>query len=209
MIVFAYILQAAALGLSAAAMPGPFQAYLISQSLRLGWRRALPAAFAPLLSDGPILILVLFVLTRLPGEFLRLLRIAGAFFIIFLAWKSWQAFRVFQSQAVISPSDERQNVLQAALMNLLNPNPYLFWSVVAGPIFIAAWQIQAINGLAFIFSFYFVMISGMILLVALFGSAGRLGPRVNRALLGISALALFAFGIYQLWQGIVVGVSLM
>jgi threonine/homoserine/homoserine lactone efflux protein len=205
----AYILQAAALGLSAAAMPGPFQAYLISQSLRLGWRRALPAAFAPLLSDGPILILVLFVLTRLPAEFLRLLQIAGAFFILFLAWKSWQAFRMFQSQVVPTPGEERQNVIQAAVMNLLNPNPYLFWSVVAGPIFLAAWQIHMLNGIAFILSFYFIMISGMICLVILFGSAGRLGPRVNHILLGISALALFAFGVYQLWQGIVVGVSMM
>jgi threonine/homoserine/homoserine lactone efflux protein len=205
--ILAYILQAMALGLSAAAMPGPFQAYLISQSLRLGWRKALPVAFAPLLSDGPILILVLFVLTRLPSEFLRGLQIAGAFFILFLAWKSWQAFRAFQSQAVESPGLERQNMLQAAVMNLLNPNPYLFWSVVAGPIMLAAWKLQAINGIAFLLSFYFVMIGGMILLVLLFGSAGRLGPRVTRILLGISALALFAFGVYQLWQGIIVGVS--
>lgn len=209
MLILTYALQAAALGLSAAAMPGPFQAYLISQSLRLGWRRALPAAFAPLLSDGPILILVIFVLTRLPVEFLQVLQITGAFFILFLAWKSWQAFRAFTGKPVLSPGEERQNVLQAAVMNLLNPNPYLFWSVVAGPIFLSAWQIAPLYGLAFILSFYAVMIGGMIVLVLLFGSARRLGPQVNRILLGISALALFAFGIYQLWQGIVVGVSMM
>jgi hypothetical protein len=39
--------------------------------------------------------------------------------------------------------------------------------------------------------------------VVLFGAVRQLGPRANRALLGISALALLGFGIYQLWQGIV------
>jgi threonine/homoserine/homoserine lactone efflux protein len=209
MAIFAYLLQAAALGLSAAAMPGPFQAYLISQSLRLGWRRALPAAFAPLLSDGPMLILVLFVLTRLPTGFLRVLQIGGAFFILFLAWKSWQAFRQFQAQPVISPGAERQSFFQAALMNVLNPNPYLFWSIVAGPIFLTGWKLHMFNGIAFLLGFYAVMLGGLALLVILFGSARRLGPQINRALLGISALALFAFGIYQLWQGVVVGVSMM
>ncbi|MBE0697144.1 MAG: LysE family transporter, partial [Anaerolineaceae bacterium] len=109
----------------------------------------------------------------------------------------------------ISPGAERLNFLQAALMNLLNPNPYLFWSVVAGPIFVAGWQIHMLNGIAFLLGFYFVMISGMVLLVILFGSARHLGTQVSRALLGISALALFAFGVYQLWQGIMVGVSMM
>jgi threonine/homoserine/homoserine lactone efflux protein len=209
MLLLSYIIQAAALGFSAAVMPGPFQAYLISQALRLGWRRALPAVFAPLLSDGPILVLVLFVLTRLPNELLRGLQIAGAFFILFLAWKSWRAFRTFSSQPVIAPGEERQNVLQAAVMNLLNPNPYLFWSIVAGPIFLGAWQLHMLYGVTFLLTFYAVMISGMAVFVILFGSARRLGPQVNRVLLGISALALFAFGVYQLWQGIVVGVTMM
>jgi hypothetical protein len=30
-----------------------------------------------------------------------------------------------------------------------------------------------------------------------------LGPKINRALLGISAIALFSFGLYQLWLGII------
>lgn len=205
MVALSYALQAAALGLSAAASPGPFQAYLISQALRLGWKRALPAAFAPLISDGPILVLVLFILTRLPPGFLRVLQTGGAFFIIYLAWKSWQAFRVFQpQQSKSSAGEERQNVFQAALMNLLNPNPYIFWSVAAGPILIAGWNLSPINGIAFLLGFYLVMVLALALLIFLFASAGSLGPRVNRALLGLSAGALLAFGVYQLWKGIIV-----
>ncbi|MBK7455571.1 MAG: hypothetical protein IPJ46_18150 [Anaerolineales bacterium] len=38
-------------GLAAASQPGPFQTYLISQTLTRGWKRTLPAALAPLVSD--------------------------------------------------------------------------------------------------------------------------------------------------------------
>jgi threonine/homoserine/homoserine lactone efflux protein len=206
---FGYALQAITLGLSAAAMPGPFQAYLISQALRLGWKRALPAVLAPLFSDTPILILVLFVLTNLPPTFLRVLQLGGALFILFLAWKSWLAFRAFNAEALPAAGEARQNLPQAVLMNLLNPNPYLFWSIVTGPILISAWKIHPVNGLTFLISFYVAMISGLALLVVLFGAARNLGPRVNRGLIGVSALALFAFGLYQLWQGVAAGVSLM
>lgn len=202
MLVASYALQAAALGLSAAASPGPFQAYLIAQSLKLGWKRALPAAFAPLISDGPILVLVLFLLTRLPPAFLRVLQIAGGFFILYLAWKSWQAFRNFQEKKVIQAGEERQNIFQAALMNFLNPNPYIFWSVAAGPALISRWNLHPANGIAFLLGFYTVMIAGSALLIVLFASAGNIGPRVNRALLGLSSAALLVFGLYQLWRGV-------
>jgi threonine/homoserine/homoserine lactone efflux protein len=61
-----YILQGIGYGLAAAAQPGPFQTYLISQALIKGWRRTVPAALAPLVSDGPIIALCLLVLSQLP-----------------------------------------------------------------------------------------------------------------------------------------------
>ena len=88
-----FILSGLALGLPAAAQPGPFQAYLLSQTMKNGWRRTLPAALAPLLSDGPIIILVVLILTRLPPWFLRGVQLAGGAFILFLAWRAWQTFR--------------------------------------------------------------------------------------------------------------------
>lgn len=194
----AYLLQGLSLGLSGAASPGPFQIYLIGQTLKLGWRRALPVAFAPLISDGPILILVLFILTRLPESFLRVVQIVGGIFVLYLAWKAYRAWRAFQYAAVAPEQAARQSLWQAALMNLLNPNPYIFWSLLAGPVLIRGWRETSGRGLAFLFGFYFAMVGGSALLVILFGVARQLGPRVNRALLGVSALALLAFGCYQL-----------
>ena len=66
--------------------PGPFQAFLLSLVARYGWRRAMPAVLAPLVSDPPIVAIVLLVLTRLPEQFLAALRVAGGLFLLFLAW---------------------------------------------------------------------------------------------------------------------------
>ena len=72
-----YFLQGAALGFAAAITPGPFQTYLISESLSGGWRRGAPVAFAPLLSDLPIILLSLFLLNQLPENFLQIISLAG------------------------------------------------------------------------------------------------------------------------------------
>jgi threonine/homoserine/homoserine lactone efflux protein len=88
--VFAYILQGMAYGFAAATQPGPFQTYLILQALKRGWKRTLPMALAPLLSDGPIILLVLLVLTQVPLWLVRSLRVAGGFFLIYLAIGAWR-----------------------------------------------------------------------------------------------------------------------
>lgn len=199
---FAYMMQGLSLGLSAAAQPGPFQAYLIGQSLKIGWRRALPAVLAPLISDGPIIAVMLLVLTRFPASFLRAVQIAGGLYVLYLAWKSYKAWRDYQPVTITGETTERQSVLQAAMMNFLSPGPYIFWSLLAGPVLIKGWHETPARGLGFIFGFYFALIGGMVTLTVLFGVARQLGPKVNRALIGISAIALFGFGIYQLITGI-------
>jgi threonine/homoserine/homoserine lactone efflux protein len=196
-----YLIQGLSLGVSAAASPGPSQAFMISQALKLGWRRALPVVLAPLISDGPIITLVLLVLTRFPPVFLRIIQLAGGIFVIYLAWKSFQAFRSFQV-ANVTQADGRHNMWQAAMMNFLSPGPYLFWSLLAGPVLVRGWAEQPIYGVIFVAGFYLAMITGLILLVVLFGAAREIGPRFNRALLGFSSLALFGFGVFQFYQGI-------
>jgi len=199
---FAYLLQGLTLGLAAGTQPGPFQTYLISQSLRQGWKKTLIAAFAPLVSDGPIVTLVLLVLSQIPNWFQRLLQIAGGLFVLYLAWGAYKAWRDFAPERITDEASSRQSLLHAGLMNALSPGPYLFWSFVNGPIVIQAWRESPANALNFLFGFYGGMIALNAAIILLFGLATRFGNRVRRGLLGASALALACFGIFQLWQGI-------
>jgi threonine/homoserine/homoserine lactone efflux protein len=199
-----FLIQGIGYGFSAAVQPGPFQTYLISRSLLNGWRRTLIAAFAPLISDGLIILTVLFILTRVPAPFRLGLQLAGGVFILYLAWgafRSWRRFDVSAPPAAAADAGA-QSLLRAALMNFFNPNPWIFWSLVTGPILIRAWGEAAGKGIAFLTGFYGAMIGCLALIIILFGAARQLGPRVSRAALGISALALAGFGVYQIVKGI-------
>jgi len=197
-----YLLQGIGYGLAAAVQPGPLQTYLISQTLTRGWKRALPLALAPLISDGPMVTICLLVLSQVPEWFQRVLYIVGGLFVLYLAYgafKAWQNFDLHVPQAESRP---QRGVFKAALMNMLNPGPYVYWTLVAGPILLAGWREAPANGLGFLFGFYLTLVGGFAATVLLFGTAAKLGPRVNRALLGLSVIALLGFGLYQLWLGI-------
>jgi threonine/homoserine/homoserine lactone efflux protein len=142
-----YLLLGITYGFAAAVQPGPFQSYLISQALSHGWRRALPAALAPLLSDGPIITLVLLVLSRVPPWLEMALQTAGGIFLLYLAWGAYQSWRNYGAVSAPAPVVQ-QTVLKAALVNLLNPAPYLAWSLVMGPLLLRGWREAPANGIA-------------------------------------------------------------
>jgi len=184
---------------AAAVQPGPFQAFLLAQTARNGWRRTLPAAFAPLVSDGPIILLVLLVLSRVPAWLVTLLQGAGGLFLLFLAYGAWTTWRRGTVGPAVPGLDRQQTLLKASLVNLLNPNPYLAWSLVMGPLLLKGWRAAPANGLALLAGFYSVLVVSTMGIVLLFGLAGSFGPKISRTLVGISALALAAFGLYELW----------
>ena len=197
-----YLLQGLGYGLAAASQPGPFQTYLISQTLTRGWKRTLPAALAPLVSDGPIILLCVLVLSQVPAWMQRILYLAGGLFILYLAYGTYKSWKNFDSSLPSLETGTQQSILKAALMNALSPGPYIFWTLVTGPILLKGWRETPAHGVGFLFGFYVTLISSLAALILIFGTAEKLGPKFNRTLLGISAVALFCFGLYQVWLGL-------
>ena len=225
--VLAFFIQGTALGLSAAAAPGPFQTYLISQTLLGGWRRGAPVAFAPLISDPPVVIIVLLLLDQIPPGFITIITLTGGLFALYLAYGLWRQWRE-KDQSSLSEVDgettesntENQNPDEAigqgieenssawritakgAMMNILSPGVYLFWMFVNGPILLTAFQQSVGYGITFLIGFYGIFITGLLGIVALFHFAHRLGPRVIRTLTLISVIILAIFGILLTVQGV-------
>ncbi len=197
-----YILQGIGYGFAAAVQPGPFQTYIISQTLTRGWKRTLPAALAPLVSDGPIIALCLLVLSQVPIWFQKFLYVAGGLFILYLAYGAYKSWKSFDMSTPSPETGTQQSLLKAALMNALSPGPYIYWSLVTGPILLKGWRETPVNGIGFLVGFYVTIVSSLVAIILVFGTATRLGPKFNRILLGISVIALFFFGLYQVWQGI-------
>jgi len=196
-----YLVSGIAYGFAAAVMPGPLCMYLISQAVSHGWRRTLPVAFAPLISDGPIAVLVLTVLSQVPPALVKYLQILGGTFLLYLAYGAWKAWRDFDAKNPMTVESSPNRFLKAAMVNWLNPNPYLGWSVFLGPAVIAGWRLSPPNGIALLIGFYATIIATMIAMIVVFAAARTLGPRVRRILIGLSAVALACLGVYQLWLG--------
>ncbi len=197
-----YLVAGAAYAFACAVQPGPVQAYLVAKTMSAGWRRTLPACFAPLLSDGPIIVVVLLVLSRLTDRFSHGLQTAGGVFLLYLAAAAFRSWRDSRQEAEPRAGGTGRTVFEAAFVNLLNPNPYLGWSLVMGPLLIKGWRESPSNGIALLVGFYATMVLTTAGIIALFGTARAAGPRVARALVGLSALALAGFAGYQLWSGI-------
>ncbi len=189
----AFLLQGLALGLAAAASPGPFQAFIIHQSLNRGGKRAAPLALAPLLSDGPIITLVLLLLMRLPLTFLRLISLTGGVYVLYLAWGLWRQWR--ESDPSLQAHASRGGGLwHGVLINALSPGPYTFWTLVNGPLLLTALRYSWLHGGMFLLGFYLAMITSLLGIILLFHQARRLGPKIIRALTLFSIVILVVFG---------------
>lgn len=198
---FNYLILGATYGFAAAIQPGPLQTYIISSVLRNGWKKTIAASFSPLLSDAPIIVLVLFLLNQVPGGLIQFLYLAGAVFIFYLtfdAFKKWKSFRLSDIDQV---NKGNSTLLKAAFVNLLNPNPYLGWSLVMGPLFIKGYNEYPANGVALIISFYATLVSGIAAFILVFAYTRKLSFKVIHRLLGASVIAMAFFGIYYLLLG--------
>jgi len=197
-----YLTQGILLGLYAAFSPGPFQAFLFSQTLRIGWRHTLPAAFAPLFSDGPIIALFLLILSGSPALLVNTLRLVGGFFLIFLAREAYIAEKTRIEKTNVSTNPADASLVKAILMNFLNPNVYIFWGTIGATIVLSGWEQSPMAGWSFLIGFYLTIIPALALLITLFGTAGKLDEKYRRRIGKTLAFVLFGFGIYQIWQGL-------
>lgn len=158
------------LGLSAGFAPGPLLTLVISETLQHDIRAGVKVAFAPIITDLPIIILTLFILVKL-SEFHKVLGIIscmGGFFVLYLGWQSIVTKGVELNLQGIRP----KSLTKGIIVNALNPHPYLFWFSVGAPTVTKAMKQGIFAPLAFIGSFY-VLLVGSKILIALFVGKSR------------------------------------
>jgi threonine/homoserine/homoserine lactone efflux protein len=197
--VIALLLQGGGLGLSAAATPGPFQAVLVAESLRRGPIRSAPLALVPVASDAPVILVVTVALTQVPGGLLRALSAVGGAVLLWLGAAALGVAWRGEVSAGAGPGAPR-GFARAVVVNVTNPNVWIFWGAVGGPILASAWRGATPGALAFLAAFYACLTAGNLALLALAGGLARLGPRASRALGLASGAALVGFGCWQLWK---------
>ena len=197
-----FIAQGAFLGISAAAAPGPLQTLLVTQALARGWRRAAPVTLAPLITDIPIAAVLLLMLNQVPDAFLAIVRISGGALLLFLGWRLLLQWQNWEGVSPVPDQAGNLGLRWAILMNFLSPGPYLFWSLVNGPLLLDALALSSLHGLLFLASFYGIFIGGMLLIAAVFARMRHFGPPVIRTLLLISVFVFALFGALLIRDGL-------
>jgi threonine/homoserine/homoserine lactone efflux protein len=192
------ILLGGGFAFAAVAQPGPLQAFLLARVAAVGWRRVLPAALSPLVSDGPIACTILLVLQHVPATALRLLQAAGGVLLLWLAWSALRQWKAAADNVSHQDASAPRTLLQAVAVNFLNPGPYLGWSLILGPEVLKAWSRGPAFAVVLVAAFYVTMVTMLGAIIIVFGATRWLGARGQRLLLLLSALALAVLGIYRL-----------
>ncbi len=197
-----YALIGGGFAFAAAVQPGPLQAFLISRVAADGWRRTLPAAIAPLISDGPIALLILLVLHNVARGFESVLKGIGGLVFLYIAARVLMEWRHARAGEPPEAQSAPRTLLQAVAVNLVNPGPYLGWSLILGPQALQAWAESPAHAAALIGSFYVVMTLSLVLFIMLVGTTTRFGPRARQHLLLVSSVALAGIALYSLWSAV-------
>ncbi len=79
-----YLIIGSILGLSAGLAPGPLLTLVISETLLHDIRAGIKVALAPLVTDPPIIILTIFILSRLSGfhDILGVISLVGGLLVL-------------------------------------------------------------------------------------------------------------------------------
>jgi threonine/homoserine/homoserine lactone efflux protein len=91
--------------------------FLMSHAIRKGWRKTLPAAFSPLITDGPAALLIVTILSQVPARLIMYLRIFGEVLILYLAYEAWKSWCDFHSEEAATVETGTNSFLKTALIN--------------------------------------------------------------------------------------------
>jgi len=157
------------LGLSAGFAPGPLLTLVISETLQHDIKSGIKVALAPIITDLPIIILTLFVLSELSNfhNILGIISLIGGFFVFFMGYESIRAKGV----DLVLTETKPKSLAKGVLANALSPHPYLFWLSVGAPTMTKAMNLSISAPVAFIISFYSFLVGAKIVLAIVVGKS--------------------------------------
>jgi threonine/homoserine/homoserine lactone efflux protein len=190
----------AVFGLTAGISPGPLLTLVISETLRHNKTEGVKIAIAPLITDIPIVLLTIFILSRMLNSdiVLGIISILGGIFIAYLGYDSIKSKGI----EIDIQNLKLKSIRKGIIVNILSPHPYIFWLMVGAPITIKAYQANPAAAFAFIIAFY-VMLVGSKISIALIVDRSRtfLRNKVFIWTLRILGLVLLIFAILLIKEG--------
>ena len=111
-------------------IPGTGVVYTITTGLTLKWRASLAAALGCTLGIVPHIlasILGLSALLNISAQFFSVLKLAGALYLLYLAWNMWREAGTLDIDHQSTETSAIKIILKAIAINLLNPKLTIFF----------------------------------------------------------------------------------
>ncbi|RME44982.1 MAG: LysE family translocator [Chloroflexi bacterium] len=195
-----YVLLGLTLGLAAGISPGPLLTLVITASLRSGLAGGLLVAVAPLITDLPIILLAVFALNRTPAWALPAISAAGGLVVMYIGVEILRSARTASlADGTPQPDQATSELWRGALVNALNPHPYLFWATVGAPTLLTAWRDSSVYPFGFLVGFYLLLVGSKMAIAWLIDRrAGHLPVVWYRRTLLVCGMAMIGLGLLLL-----------
>lgn len=191
----------ATLGIVEGIKPGPLLTMVIRETLSGGLRAGLWTAAAPIFTDGPLVIISLFAAAWIATNpsVLLAITLAGA---IFLAQMGYECFGLDPPNMDEDAPPPTGSFLRGVITNLLNPNVYVFWFLIGGPLMASAADEEILAPIAYAITFLVtIMLTKATIAYAIHRASGNISATVYRRLLAICGLVMIGFSLYYAMEG--------
>lgn len=188
-----------ALGIIEGIKPGPLLTMVIRESLSKGLKAGMWTAAAPIFTDGPMIIASLllagWMATQPPVLFS--ISLMGA---LFLTKMGLECFSL-EPPNPDTDADASGSFKRGVMTNLLNPNVYMFWFLIGGPLMASAAEQEPLAPILYAFCFLITIILVKASIAWLFVGGGTwLSPRKYRIAMAICGLAMLGFAVSFAYQ---------
>lgn len=155
-----FLALGAFLGLTAGISPGPLLAITISESLQHGQWEGIKVAVSPLITDLPIVLTVLFILSHLTSSnsIIGLIAFFGASYLIYSGTESLKV----KPDSFEFNLEKKDALKRGVIVNFGNPHPYIFWLSIGGPLIFRSLNIHIWATILFILGFYSLLVGSKV-----------------------------------------------
>lgn len=197
-----------ALGVVEGIKPGPLLTMVIRETLSGGLRAGIWTAAAPIFTDGPLVIVSLLAASWISTQPMILIAISviGAGYLLKMGL---ECFTIEPPSPDLAEIDVSDSFKRGVLTNLLNPNVYIFWFLIGGPLMASVADDEPLAPVAYAVTFLvsIIIVKSMIAL-AFDRTRGNLSHRAYSAMLSLCGVAMiifaagFTFQAYDLYQAL-------
>ena len=194
------VFAGAVLGVVEGVKPGPLLTMVIRETLSRGLRAGVWTASAPIFTDGPLVIVSLLAAGWISTQptILIAISILGAGYLLKMGI---ECFSLEPPSPDITDIDLSHSFKRGVLTNLLNPNVYVFWFLIGGPLMASVADREPLAPAAYALTFLVsIIIVKCLIALAFDRTRGNLSHSTYKGVLSVCGIAMIVFAAGFLFQ---------